>query len=402
MKKYTYIQLKQDEYKPYQINIIAEVEENGWFYTDIIGRFSFYDMSGNILLVNGKRKQYKRFTAMLNFVYTLDQNAMMDTNLIDTVKEEAKHLKEEQQTEATNEQLKKEEIAISAFTTEELNNPTIKRLIAEHADRLTTQIISERENIDLSNKPVSQWNKQERYNWKYYYPTNELNIIDGTYSNVVDSIRAEFKEYKNKKEHRIMVEKSFELPDHEVPLSIFIERSCKAESVLRTEHENIVKSAIEQRMNVPADVLVDYPHLVNNNTVENQTSDFDPSIILQEKLATVLPIDLQYFSSSAVEEQRSILYFNTYSPEQLTNTQWQQDISKHIHKYNELSSKEVLSVNELQSLIDNNYRFWVKVINKEPYFHKDSYLIDLYLSYINKAMSVYISKDAFESLKYNN
>lgn len=141
--------------------------------------------------------------------------------------------------------------------------------------------------------------------------------------------------------------------------------------------------------------------------------DFDLSIIQQEGLTTVLTMDLQYFSSSTehvTEEDKistdkqevpSILYFNTYSPEQLTHTQWQQDISKHTAKYYELSNNEILSHDELQSLIDNNYRFWVKTINTNPYYHKDSYLIELFLSYINKPITLYINKSIYD-LKLNN
>lgn len=133
--------------------------------------------------------------------------------------------------------------------------------------------------------------------------------------------------------------------------------------------------------------------------------DFDPSIIQQEGLATVLPMDLQYFSSSTehamvenetkVEQQEipSALYFNTYSPEQLTHTQWQQDISKHTAKYYELSNNEILLQDEFQSLIDNNYRFWVKVVNNNPYYHKGSFLIELFLSYINRPITLYIDKN---------
>ncbi|KNB73048.1 hypothetical protein ADS79_14010 [Brevibacillus reuszeri] len=102
------------------------------------------------------------------------------------------------------------------------------------------------------------------------------------------------------------------------------------------------------------------------------------------------------------QEIPSILYFNTYNPEQLTHTQWQQDISKHTAKYNELSNNEILSHDEFQSLIDNNYRFWVKVVNKNPYYHKDSYLIELFLSYINKQITFYIERNTYKQISINN
>ncbi|GED72539.1 hypothetical protein BRE01_62410 [Brevibacillus reuszeri] len=291
MKKYTHIQFKQDEHKPYQVNIIAEVEENGWFYTDIIGRFSFYDMSGNIILENGTRKHYKRFSAMMNLVYTLDQCAMMDSNLIETVKGEAKQLKQERLMEVVSEQQ------------EESTTNTIETKIN------TTDEVNENTTYTAFNRSFSSYD--EAYNFC---------------------------------------------------------TSC----------------------------------------------DFDPSIIQQEGLTTVIPVDLQYFSSSteqAMEEDNikidqqeipSILYFNTYNPEQLTHTQWQQDISKHTAKYNELSNNEILSHDEFQSLIDNNYRFWVKVVNKNPYYHKDSYLIELFLSYINKQITFYIERNTYKQISINN
>jgi|GEM_PF-5414588 len=101
MKKYSYIQIEQDERKPYQINITAQVEENGYFYSDTIGRFCFYDGEGSITLEDGTRKKYKRFSAMLNLVYNIDPMASMTTNLIEQVKEEVKKIKDTQQTDAT-------------------------------------------------------------------------------------------------------------------------------------------------------------------------------------------------------------------------------------------------------------------------------------------------------------
>jgi hypothetical protein len=105
MKKYSFIRIKQDEHKPYQVNIIAEVEENNYYYTDIIGRFCFYDGEGYITLENGTRKKYKRFSAMLNLIYTIDPVASMDTSLIEEVKQEAKKVNSTQQTEDTERQV---------------------------------------------------------------------------------------------------------------------------------------------------------------------------------------------------------------------------------------------------------------------------------------------------------
>jgi hypothetical protein len=200
----------------------------------------------------------------------------------------------------------------SAFTNEELKNENIVGLINKHADKLTVIALLEKENIILPNS-VFEWNNTQRNSYKFYFNNVMSNILDGTFSDNVNAIRNEYKEYKSKIDYKIKIEKSFELPDHEVTLGIFIERDGRDgryEGIVKAEHENIIKSAIENGLHVPADVMKDYSHLVKIDTNENETtysvgnkhfneysqavtycneSDFDPEQMIIKEVATMQP-----------------------------------------------------------------------------------------------------------------
>lgn len=132
--QYSYITLKQNETKPYQINIIAEVNDNGFYYTDTIGTYCFYDKQGRVELEDGTRKIYKRLSALLTLIYTIDPCATMHQDLIDTVKAEAKQMKQSTQVEVNEVTATVEEVQEPAQTKEEINkvnNETILETIEQ-------------------------------------------------------------------------------------------------------------------------------------------------------------------------------------------------------------------------------------------------------------------------------
>jgi hypothetical protein len=77
----------------------------------------------------------------------------------------------------------------------------------------------------------------------------------------------------------------------------------------------------------------------------------------------------------------------------LTEKEWNLDVTKHFTKYTQLKNIEVIDVKEMDFLLENNYYFWIVVKNENPYFHKDCYLVDLYLHYTNKPISIYVNKE---------
>jgi hypothetical protein len=87
------------------------------------------------------------------------------------------------------------------------------------------------------------------------------------------------------------------------------------------------------------------------------------------------------------------LYFNSYDPCNLSDLQWKEDINKHNQAYNTMKDAETMNETELNYLIDNGYNFWITIVNDNPYYHKDSYLVDITLTYINRPTTLYINKD---------
>lgn len=110
---YSFIRFTQDDAKPHQINIIAEVDDNGWFYTDVVGRFCFISNEGCIYLPDGSKKNYKRFSALANKVYTIDALAMMNANLIGTVKSAANTVSNTVESETIQESETATEVAVT-------------------------------------------------------------------------------------------------------------------------------------------------------------------------------------------------------------------------------------------------------------------------------------------------
>lgn len=222
----------------------------------------------------------------------------------------------------------------SIFTTEQLKNEKIISLIGEHAESLVNDVLLKNENIVLP-AHLYEWNNKHRDNYNYYISNIKTNILDGTYSDTYNAILNDYNDYNNKMDHIIKVERSFELPDYEVPLNIFIERSNQYEGKLKVEHENIVKNAIENGLTIPNEVLADYKHLVfepepTRTTEPTKTyiagnrsfntyheaesyciqSDFDPTTMIQIKEAYNEPLST---TEQTITYQLYKHIFNTYN-----------------------------------------------------------------------------------------
>ncbi|MEM5592787.1 hypothetical protein AAHH67_15460 [Niallia circulans] len=91
---------------------------------------------------------------------------------------------------------------------------------------------------------------------------------------------------------------------------------------------------------------------------------------------------------------KQTLVFNQYEVTELSTNEWNRDITKHMVAYKQLKDAEVITEDQLNSLIDSGCYFWIKVVNNNPFFNKDCYLIELTLMYTNKAISLYINKEA--------
>lgn len=186
----------------------------------------------------------------------------------------------------------------TVLTCSELKEPKILSLINEYAEAMVNDVLLQNENIDITTRPISQWNSNEKSLYRFYISNIKTGILDGTHSQTVDTIRNEYKSYKDKLNHHIQVEKSFELPDHEVPLSIFIERSSKSECILRQEHEIIIKNAIEKGLAIPENVMKDYKHLEHDLNKSHTGSNKSFTNVIQSTKTKPLALNLQYFSQT--------------------------------------------------------------------------------------------------------
>lgn len=203
----------------------------------------------------------------------LNNNIVSDIVEAQEEPEQAETMQETNQNELTEHekeiiaarlQIKPKQLNNSIFTPQELKDADFLGFIMNHANILTTKQTG-------NTKQASQWTREESQEFNFFISNIKVNILDGTHKETVLSIRKEYKELKERINHRIKIEKSFSLNDYEVPLNIFIERACKAENVLRKEHEQIVKEALENSLNVPSEVLKDYPELTQTNE-HNETS----------------------------------------------------------------------------------------------------------------------------------
>ncbi|MCY9156243.1 hypothetical protein [Bacillus haynesii] len=93
--------------------------------------------------------------------------------------------------------------------------------------------------------------------------------------------------------------------------------------------------------------------------------------------------------------QKQIYYFNSYDVLKLSNKQWNNDIRKHYIMYKQLKNAEMITEQDIDKLLENNYNFWVKVITENPVFNKGCVLVELTLLYSNKPILVYIDKQYY-------
>lgn len=307
----------------------------------------------------------------------------------------------------------------SIFTAEELKEAKIIALINHKAELLVNDTMIQRENIDITNKGITQLNMYEKDMYKYYIHNIKVNILDGTHNDTIESIREEYKTWKAKMEERVTIEKSWSLPDHEVTLSIFIKRDGRYEGIVKAEHEKAVKEALENGLHVPSEVMKDYSHLVKVDTNENETTysvgnkhfneysqavnycnenDFDPTLMIIKEVASVQPSNAKQY------KYKDMFYFNNYDIDTMTSKQWEHDIKKHNNMYYQLKDTEILTGEQIEQLAKNNYSFWLEIVNNNPYYHKQSYMIDLSLRYINRSITLYINKKELEKFihEYHN
>lgn len=89
----------------------------------------------------------------------------------------------------------------------------------------------------------------------------------------------------------------------------------------------------------------------------------------------------------------NITYFNTYFAHELSEKEWNNDINKHNAMYFNLKDNDILTQDTFTNLKDNNYNFWIKVINDNPLYKQGCYLVELTLTYINKPITLYVNKE---------
>ncbi|WP_311078262.1 hypothetical protein [Paenibacillus polymyxa] len=93
-----------------------------------------------------------------------------------------------------------------------------------------------------------------------------------------------------------------------------------------------------------------------------------------------------------------MIYVNTDSQQgEMSNNEWQKDISKHLSIYQSIKDKEEISFNELSKLSAEDISFWIKVVNTDCY-NTSNVLIELTLQYVNKEVTYYISREAYNKI----
>lgn len=94
----------------------------------------------------------------------------------------------------------------------------------------------------------------------------------------------------------------------------------------------------------------------------------------------------------------NIHYFNSYDPLKLSDKEWKEDVNRHAKMFYELRDQEELTPEQLKTLLNDNYCFWLEICNRKPYKRNNQYMIKLTLSYINRSEYHYIDIDAIEEL----
>lgn len=161
-----------------------------------------------------------------------------------------------------------------------------------------------------------------------------------------------------------------------------------SELIKQMEHE----LRIEQEYKTSKDIMNNEVVRKIYEAIEQRNKD----IITQMKM-----IDESIEEAAVTTNSNHTHSFNSYNTTVLSGSYWAKDVSKHTAKYTELKDIEVMDNITIDSLINNGYNFWIKIVNENPYFNNDCYLVDLYLSYINKPITVYINKDHYNVITGN-
>ncbi|WP_029518045.1 hypothetical protein [Paenibacillus polymyxa] len=97
-----------------------------------------------------------------------------------------------------------------------------------------------------------------------------------------------------------------------------------------------------------------------------------------------------------------MIYVNTNSQQgEMSNNEWEKDVSKHLSMYQSIKNKEEISFNDLSNLSEEGVSFWIKVVNTDCYNTSDV-LIELTLSYVNKEVTYYISRETYNKIINKN
>ncbi|MCM3110004.1 hypothetical protein [Lederbergia lenta] len=164
-----------------------------------------------------------------------------------------------------------------------------------------------------------------------------------------------------------------------------------------------------------------YEQLKQAGATTAQTNDYDyrcsfelSTVLEKELLCNAMLNTLKNEQASNHETnnielipEKTTLYFNTTDATKLSDRSWNADIHKHnLMYYQLLSSKELnsnmpLSNAAFKNLINNKYDFWLTVINSDPFYNNECYLIDLTLRYINKPITLWINKLTLNEYAYD-
>ena len=86
------------------------------------------------------------------------------------------------------------------------------------------------------------------------------------------------------------------------------------------------------------------------------------------------------------------------------NKEWNEDVRKHSVKYEELlqvknKTNFPFPIEELETMLNEGYSFWLQVVVADSMFEQDSYLVQLAIRYCNRTIEFYIGRGDFETFK---
>ncbi|RKJ62829.1 hypothetical protein D7X33_26235, partial [Butyricicoccus sp. 1XD8-22] len=221
----------------------------------------------------------------------------------------------------------------SIFTVNELKNEKVIHLINVHAEKLTITRLK-KDNINLTNKNVTDWNRHEKDMFRYYFDNFMFGILDGSLLDTVNTIRNEYAELVAKQEERIQKENDFISSLEEVAVTINNKQDIKEVS-----QQNEISYTIFNRTFTSYDQALNY-------CIEN---DFSSEYI--EEVVTVQPSTIP-----SIENEKEIFYFHN------------QTFDTYIEAFNHaiknmspvtmiLSSKHPTMNNERLKQLENSYTF---------------------------------------------